>query len=136
LTTIHGISAAAVHRQNDKRANQQREDTKQLTEAVARNIDIVAGVQRAVEFLEVFFAAVYSAHLWHMFAHENEPLLHRTETFAASWLSAEAVKQTLVPAGVVFFAIVGGLLATGVVWLQRRWHHKTYNAVSTRDLRV
>jgi len=124
LATVHGIIVAAADRQNDNRAQQQREDTRQLTAAVAQNIDIVAGVQRAVEFLEIFFAAVYSAHLWHMFAHENAPLLHGAQSVAAPWLSAESVENWLVPAGVAFCALMGGLLAVGVVSWQRRSHHK------------
>jgi hypothetical protein len=68
-----------------------------LAQGVAQNLRAITRVQEMVHLIEYFLVAVYSAHLWHMFASDNEDL--------KPWLHG-----WFIPLGVVFWAAAGFLL--------------------------
>ncbi|HEX7957723.1 MAG TPA: hypothetical protein VF508_12305, partial [Pyrinomonadaceae bacterium] len=70
-------------------------ETKKLQMKMSEHVEVVAHVQKMVEWIEIFLISVYAAHLWHMFA-SHAHFLHGEE------------REWLVPAGVVFFALLAG----------------------------
>jgi hypothetical protein len=76
-----------------------------LQTQMTEHLHVVADVQRTVGWIEVFFASVYLAELWHLFAGEIESLKH--------WL----------PHGVIAFALLGGLGAAAIL---KPWHHRPH----------
>ena len=52
------------HQISDLDAQYSAQQQQQLTNNVAKNVDLVVRVQKLVEWFEIFFVAVYSAHLW------------------------------------------------------------------------
>jgi hypothetical protein len=77
--------------------------TRTLQTQMTEHLHVVADVQRTVGWIEVFFASVYLAELWHLFAGEIESVKH--------WL----------PHGVIVFALLGGLGAAAIL---KPWHHR------------
>lgn len=73
-------------------------ETKNLQKKMSEHVEVVAHVQKMVEWIEIFLISVYAAHLWHMFASEAKFL--RTEEH-----------EWMLPAGVVFFALLAGSIA-------------------------
>ena len=76
--------------------------TRMLQEQMSQNLQAMVDVQKAVGWIEVFFASVYLAELWHLFASEIDS--------PHKWI----------PYGVVTFAVVGFSAAAAIV---KPWKH-------------
>jgi hypothetical protein len=76
--------------------------TRTLQEQMSQNLQAMVDVQKAVGWIEVFFASVYLAELWHLFASEIDSPHY--------WI----------PYGVVTFAVVGFSSAAAIL---KPWKH-------------
>ncbi|HEV3146477.1 MAG TPA: hypothetical protein VGZ47_21500 [Gemmataceae bacterium] len=88
----------------DARFTAERES--RMTLDMAKNLGIVTRVQLIVEFMEIFIVSVYFAHLWHMFAHQNQLL--------EEWLPGKSL-HWVVHGGVFVAALLGGFIAFLIV---------------------
>jgi hypothetical protein len=78
--------------------------TRSLQEDMNKSLRITSEVQRMVGYIEVFFASVYLAELWDMFASHVKLL--------DDWVAP----------GVIISA---GLGALGGLWILKPWRHKS-----------
>lgn len=79
--------------------------TRTLQTQMTEHLHVVADVQTTVGWIEVFFASVYLAELWHLFASHIERLQH--------WM----------PHGVIAFALLGGLGGAAIL---KPWQHRKH----------
>jgi hypothetical protein len=94
-----------------------------LAQGVARNLSTIKGVQELVHLIEFLLASVYLAHMWHMFAAENESLKHWAEH------ALRIPGEWFVSLGVLVFAalVVGGVAVLN--WALRRYREQKDQSV-------
>jgi hypothetical protein len=90
---------------------------RRLAKAMADNINIVANVERKVEWIEVFVISVYVGHLFHMVVAENEALRHAVE--GTIW----ELGGWYLSAGVLVSTVLG--FVTGLL-LVKPWKHEVH----------
>jgi hypothetical protein len=109
----------------DARATAERQG--RLASNVARNVNAIKSVQEFVHLIESFLVSVYFAHLWHMFAAENEPLkAFARRTLRLTWAgrTLHLEEDWFVSLGVILFALLGFGVVKILNRYQRRREHK------------
>lgn len=90
---------------------------------ISNNLTVITNLQHAAHALEYVIISVYCAHLWHMFASDNEHLYIRIRSLVSPLIPAGSVfppRDWFVAWGVAAFAMTGWFLA----YQYNRWRSK------------